>query len=199
MNALLAALDNRLSDAIAARGTKRARGVPGSIESVDEIALSAREIGAIARVEKISDEYQLAGSAFTDGVGAVRIAIVARVDRARNELEAVLRLMARAALAKIELNAARASLDFWRMHGAESGRQASRCKTRLAQARMATDYLDKAVDAVRHAQPAERFDRFGQIVAGGAGFDQWMVAIADGGDLMLAASSPGVPRELNPG
>jgi len=198
VNALLGALDNRLSDAVAARGTKRARGVPSSSESVDEIALSAREIDAIARVEKISDEYRLAGSAFSDGVSAVRIAIVARADRARNELEALLQLMARAVLAEIELSAARASLDFWRTHGAENGRQAVGAKRDLAQERMATDYLDKAVDAVRRAQPADRFERFGQIVAGGSGFDQWMVAIADGGDLMLAASSPGVPRELDP-
>ena len=97
MNAVLVALDNRLSDAVAARGTKRARGVPGSIESIDQVALTAREIAAIARVEKIVEGYQLAGSAFTDGVSAVRIAIVARVDRAENELEALLQLMARAA------------------------------------------------------------------------------------------------------
>ena len=198
MNAVLVALDNRLSDAVAARGTKRARGVPGSIESIDQVALSAREIAAIARVEKIGEGHQIAASAFTDGVSAVRIAIVARVDRAENELEALLQLMARAAFAEIALGAARASLDFWRTHGAESGRQAVGAKRELLRERMATNYLDDAVAAVRRAQPAERFGRFGEIVASGAGFDQWMVAIADGGELMLAASSPGVAREFDP-
>jgi signal transduction histidine kinase len=198
VNAVLVALDNRLSDAVAARGTKRARGVPSLIESIDQIALSAREIAAIARVEKIDEGFQIAGSAFTDGIRAVRIAIVARVDRGQNELEALLRLMARAAFCEIELGATRASLDFWRTHGAESGRQAVGAKRELLQERMAADYLDNAVAAVRRAHPAERFGRFGEIVASGAAFDQWMVAIADGGELMLAASSPGVPMEFDP-
>jgi signal transduction histidine kinase len=198
VNAVLLALDNRLSDTVAARGTKRVRDVPDSIESIDQIALSAREIAAIARVEKVDEGFQIAGSAFSDGVCAVRIAIVARVECARNELEALLQLMARAAFGEIALGAAHASLDFWRAHGAESGRQAVGAKRELAQERMATDYLDNAVAAVRRAQPSERFGRFGEIVANGAGFDQWMVAVADSGELMLAASSPGVPREFDP-
>jgi signal transduction histidine kinase len=199
VNALLLALDNRLSDAIAARGTKRTRGVPDSSESIDQVALTAREIAAIARgVEKIVEGYQLAGSAFTDGVNAVRVAIVARVDRAENEVEASLELMARSALGEIALDAAHASLDFWRTHGAESGRQAVSAKREVLRERMEADYLDNAVAAVRRAQPAERFCRFGEIVASGGGFDQWMVAIADGGELMLAASSPGAPKEFDP-
>ena len=98
VNAVLTALDNRLSDAVAARGTKRARCVPSQIESIDQIALTAREIAAIAESKRQARDYQLAGSVFTNGVSAVRIAIVAPVDRAQNELEALLQLMARAAL-----------------------------------------------------------------------------------------------------
>ncbi len=143
-------------------------------------------------------DYQLAGSAFTDGVSAVRIAIVVPVDRARSELEALLQLMARSVLAEIELSAARASLQFWRTHGAESGRQAASAKQELVRERTASDYLDNAVAAARRAQPADCFHRFGEIVAAGAGFDQWMVAIADGGELMLAATSPGLPKEFDP-
>ncbi len=199
MNAVLVALDNRLIEAIAARGTKRTRGVPDSSESIDQIALTAREIAAIAPgVEKIVEGYQLAGSGFTDGVNAVRVAIVARVDRAENEVEASLQLMARSALGEIALGAAHASLDFWRTYGAESGRQAVGAKRELLRERVEADYLDNAVAAVRRAQPAERFGRFGEIVASGGGFDQWMVAIVDGGELMLAASSPGVPKEFDP-
>ncbi len=198
MNAVLVALDNRLTDAVAARGTKRARGAPSSFESTEQVALSARELAAIARVEKIGEGYQVAGSAFTDGVNSVRIAVVTPVDRARSELEALLQLMARAVFAEIALSAARASLEFWRTHGAESGRQAVGAKQELRLERIATNYLDQAVDSIRRAQPADRFCRFGEIVADGAGFDQWMVAIADGGELMLAACSPGVPREFDP-
>jgi signal transduction histidine kinase len=196
VNAVLLALDNRLSDAFAAGGTKHVRRVPN--ESIDQIALTAREIAALARVEKIGEGYQVAGSAFTDGVSAVRIAIVARVDRAESELQALLQLMARSAFGEIALAAAHASLDFWRTHGAESGRRAISAKRELLRERMETDYLDNAVAAVRRVHPAERFQRFGEIVARGAGFDQWMVAIVDGGELMLAASSPGVPREFDP-
>ncbi|MFZ2061265.1 MAG: ATP-binding protein [Candidatus Binatus sp.] len=198
VKAVLLALDNRLSDVVAARGTRRPRGVPSSNESIDQIALSAREIAAIARVEKLAEGYQLVASAFTDGASSVRIAIVAPVDRARSELEALLQLMARSVLAEIELSAARTSLEFWRTHGAENGRQAAGAKRELARERTASNYLDHAVAAARRAQPADCFQRFGEIVAGGAGFDQWMVATADGGELMLTATSPGVPKEFDP-
>ena len=53
-------------------------------------------------------------------------------------------------------------------------------------------YLDEAVAAARRAPPSERFGRFGELVAGGAGFDQWVVAVADGGALIVAASSSGL-------
>ena len=190
VNAVLVALDNRLGDAVAGSGLKRARKTPASIESIERVALSAREIDAIVRVEKI-DGRQIAASAFTDGVSAVRIAMVARADRARGELEASLELMARAVFAEMALATARASLEFWRTHGAESGRQAVGAKQELVQERAATDHLDEAVAAARRAQPNQRFGRFGELVAGGAGFDQWVVAVADGGALTVAASSSG--------
>ncbi len=44
VNAVLAALDNRLGDAAAGYGMKRAPGAQGSIESIERVALSAREI-----------------------------------------------------------------------------------------------------------------------------------------------------------
>ena len=46
--------------------------------------------------------------------------------------------------------------------------------------------------------PADRFTRFGEIVASGSGFDQWIVAVADGDDLTLAASSSGIARNIDP-
>jgi len=171
VKAVLVALDNRLGDAVAAEGLKRARGAPGSIESIERVALSAREIDAIARIEKI-DGRQIAASAFIDGVSAVRIAMVARADRARGELEASLELMARAVFAELALAAARASLEFWRTHGAESGRQTVEAKRELLRERAATNHLDKAVAAARRAPTTHRFSRFGELVAGGAGFDQ---------------------------
>ena len=82
LNALLDALANRVSDAIAG-GERKRRGVPAPIESIERIALSANEIDAIACAQKISDAHQLAAAAFTNDVSAVRIAIVARADRAR--------------------------------------------------------------------------------------------------------------------
>jgi len=73
VNAALVALENRLNDAVAARGIKRARDVPSSIESIEPVALSAREIAGIGSSEKIGEGHQLAASAFIDGVNAVRI------------------------------------------------------------------------------------------------------------------------------
>jgi signal transduction histidine kinase len=174
LNALLDALANRLTDAVAAGGMKRARRSPSPIESIEKIALSSDEIDRIARIKKISDRHQAAAMALTDGVSAVRIAIVAGADRARGELEASLELMARAVIGEITLGAARASLEFWRTHGAESGRQAAGARQELVRERAATNYLDEAV-----------------AVAGGAGFDQWVVAVADSGSFIVAASSSG--------
>ena len=191
LNALLDALANRVSDAVAAGGRKRTRGLPGPIESLERIVLTEDQIGAIARAGKISDAHQLAASAFTDGASAVRIAIVARADRPRGDLDASLELMARAAFSEIALAAARASLEFWRTHGAESGRQAVGVRRELVQERAATDYLDEAVAVARRARPLERFGRFGQLVAGGAGFEQWVVAVDDSGSFIVAASSSG--------
>ena len=191
VNAVLDALGNQLADAAVAGGMKRARGAPDSSEAIERIELSAREIDAIARAEKI-DGWQIAASAFVGGAGAVRIAMVAGADRERGELEASLELMGRAVFAEIALAAARASLEFWRTHGAESGRQAAIAKRELVRERAAANHLEQAVAAMRRAQPSDRFSRFGEIVAGAAGFDQWMVTIADGGALSRAASSPGL-------
>ncbi len=99
--------------------------------------------------------------------------------------------MARAVFAEMALAAARASLEFWRTHGAESGRQAADAKRELVRERAAAHHLDKAVAAARRGQPNHRFSRFGELVAGGAGFDQWVVAVAEGGALTVAASSSG--------
>jgi signal transduction histidine kinase len=190
VNAVLVAVEYRLGDAVAGYGLKRAHGAPASIESIERVALNAREIAAIVRVEAM-DGRQIAASAFTDGVSAVRIAMVARADRARGELEASLELMARAVFGEMALAAARGSLEFWRTHGAETGRQAIDARRELVRERAATNHLDKVVAAARRAQPSERFARFGELVAAGAGFDQWVVAVADGGALTVAASSSG--------
>jgi signal transduction histidine kinase len=191
VNAILGALENRLGDAVAATGLKRGRGAPDPNESIERVALSDREVDAIAQVEKVGEGRQIVASAFSDGASAVRIAMVAGADRARAELEASLELMARAAFGEIALAAARASLEFWRVHGADSGRQAVGAKRELGRERAVTNQLDEAVGQAQRAHPNERFGRFGELVAGGAGFDQWIVAIEDGGSFVVAASSSG--------
>jgi len=191
LNAILAALENRIGDAAAASGKKRARSVAGSIESIERIVLSADEIGAIAPSENISKGHQLAAAAFADGVRTIRVVIVARLNRARSELDTTLELVAHAVFGEIALAAARASVEFWRAHGAESGRLAAGAKQELIHERAAATYLDEAVAAARRAQPSERFGLFGHLVAAGAGFDRWVVAISDNGSFVVAASSSG--------
>ncbi len=197
LDAVLIALENRLNDVAAARGTRRAHDA-SSIDLIETLALTVRDLAAIASIKKIGEGLQVVASAFTEGENAVRIAMVAPADRARNELDASMELIARSVFSEIALSAARASLDFWRTHGSESGRQAVGAKRALVQERATTNYLDEAASQAQRAQPAERFARFGEIVAGGSGFDQWMVAIADGAELTLAASSFTVPRDFNP-
>ncbi len=158
---------------------------------LEKIALNTREVAAIIGAEKIADRRQLAAAAFSDGITAVRIAIVGRAERAQSEVEASLEFMARAVFAEIGLRAAHASLDFWRTHGAESGRQAVGAKRELGVQRASLSHLDGLVAAARLARPNEQFGRFGELVAGGAGFDQWMVAVADAGSFIVAASSSG--------
>jgi len=188
--ALLGALDNRIGDAFAADGRKRAPAARDSVE-IERVALSARDIEAIALGRQLDVRRQIAASAFTGGGTAVRIVMVTRADRTRNELEASLELMARAVFGEIALIAARDSLDFWRTHGAENGRRAVGAKRELDRERAETNLLDEAVASAQRARPDERFGRFGELVAGGAGFDQWIVAIADGGSFIVAASSSG--------
>ena len=167
------------------------RGVPAPIESIERIALSAHEIDAIAlrpknqrcssagcggvhrRRERGTNRNSGAGGSRPQRTGRVTGAYGARV------------------FGEIALAAARASLDFWRTHGAESGRQAVGARRELVQERTATDYLDEAVAVARRAQPLDRFGRFGQLVAGGAGFEHWVVAVADSGSFVVAASSSG--------
>jgi signal transduction histidine kinase len=197
LSAILIALENRLNDVVATSGARRAHDAI-AINSIDTLALSARDIAAVASIKKIGEGLQLVASAFTEGENAVRIAIVAPADRACNELDASMELMARGVFGEIALASARASLDFWRTHGSESGRQAVGARRALVQERAATNYLDDAATQAVRAQPAERFARFGEIVASGSGFDQWMVAIADGAELTLAASSFTVPSDFNP-
>jgi hypothetical protein len=166
LNALLAALDHLLTDAVAAGAIKRAEA-----ESIESVALSPRDIDAIAPAQKIDAKHQLAASAFTDGEHTVRIAVVSRADRTSTELEASLEFLARAVFGELALATARASLEFWRTHGAESGRQAVGARRDLGRQRTASNQLDDAVAAIRIARPAERFGCFGDLVAGGAGFD----------------------------
>lgn len=190
-NEVLVALGHRLGDTAAAGGTRRARSTSRSIESLEKLALSERELDSIAKAGQMDKALRLATSTFSDGASAVRIAMVVRADRAGCELEASLQLIARAVFSELTLAAARSSLEFWRNHGAESGRQAVGAKRELGRERAATNQLDDAVAAARRARPGERFGCFGELVAGGAGFDQWMVAVADGGSFVVAASSSG--------
>ncbi len=165
--------------------------MPAAIDSIERIYLSAREIEAIVKVDQIDFEWRIAAAAFSDGISAVRLIVVVRADWARQELEASLELIARTVFDEIELVAARGSLDFWRAQGAETGRQAAEVKRELRMEREAGNRLNEAVSTARLARPNERFARFGELVANGAGFDRWTVGIEDGGLLIVAASSSG--------
>ena len=188
VSALLGALSGRLNE----RRSRSASDLPNRGESLEAIALKSDETNSIARIGKIDGRRLLAASAFSDGASEVRIAVVVRGDPTRDELDASLELVARASLSELALSSARTSLDFWRSHGAERSRQAADAQRELMRDHASEKRLNEAVAAAWHARPAERFSRFGELVATGAGFDQWIVALADGGALNIAASSPGL-------
>jgi signal transduction histidine kinase len=190
VNALLGALSRQLSG----KRSKSASDNSSPAKSIETIALEAAETDAIARIGRVDARRLLAASAFSDAASEVRIAIVARADRTRDELDASLELVARAALSELALASARTSLDFWRSHGAERSRQAAEARRELMREREQEKRLNQAVAAARQARPAERFSRFGELVATGAGFDQWVVAIADSGTLSVAAASLGLDQ-----
>jgi signal transduction histidine kinase len=188
VTALLGALSNRLSE----RRSRAPAAARGSAESIQTLALTPAELAAIAQIGKNGDQRLAAAAAFSDGGSTVRIAIVAPADRTRAELNASMELMARAVLSELALSSARTSLDFWRTHGAERSRQAAGARRELLREREAEKRLNVAVAAARLASPAERFERLGELVATAAGFDQWIVAIAEGSALNVAAMSPGL-------
>jgi signal transduction histidine kinase len=162
-------------------------------ESSRRIALSVRELDAIARAAHTNDAdapVHLAGAAFIDGGQPVRIALVAPFDRTRGEIEASLELIARANFAELELSAVRASLEFWRRQGARTGREANGATRALARERRAAQELDTAASAARGFLAHERFARFGALISSYAGFEQWIVAIEEDGAASVAAGSP---------
>lgn len=207
--AVLAALDNRLSDA-AASGPKQPRATSSSVDSatlIEKVALSARAIDAIMRANEIGDaSVQLAASAFTDGAirvatsvraatsETVRIVLVGEAPngqpRPPDELEALLELLAHAVFAETALGNASASMEFWRTYGRDRSRDASIAKRDLSRERDAARNLDAAVGALRQAPPKERLARFGAIVAAHCGFDQWIVATPEDGGFKVTAASP---------
>ena len=191
LNAILGALKNQLCDASMSHRAIRGRSALDSEGPIERTTISADEIEKIVRVENAGEGHQFAAAAFTAGANTVRIAIVARADRTSEELEASLGLVAGAVLGEIALAGANASLEFWRNHGAENGRQAAGARRKLLEDRAANNYLAEAVAVARRAHPGERFACFGQLVASGSGFDQWVVAVEDGGSFVVAASSSG--------
>jgi len=189
VNTLLGALANRIGDLEPKRP---------NLMSIERTVLSTHDTIAIGRAGQTDGRRLLAASAFNDGGGTVRIAIVAPPERNHSELEASIELIAHAALGELALAGARTSLEFWRGRGAEKGRQAAGAEEELVREREAESRMNEAIAAARRARPSERFVRFGELVASGAGFDQWIVAATDGGTAKIAATSPGL-EEFNSG
>ncbi len=191
LEAALAALEKKLG----AEGRPPARGAQDRLlASKRRVVLSPRELDGIARAAAQAGRatVYMAAVAFIGGGTAVRVALATAEDRPGAEIEASLELMAAAIFAQIELNATRASLEFWRKQGAEAGRQAASAGKQLADERRVAQDLDTAVDAAREFRASERFARFGELVSSAAGFEQWIVALEEDGALKVAADSFGL-------
>ncbi|MDO8434305.1 MAG: histidine kinase [Candidatus Binatus sp.] len=184
---ILAALDNRVSDAQAAErdlGREPAPSAPAAI------SLSARELAALsAGIKPFQAGVQFAASALRDGNNSVRIVLVAPHDRSRKELDAMLELMNAAALAQIENAAGSATLDFWRAHASKSAAAAHEAENTLQREREQSRRLDSAVASANQLSPHERFAGIGALVADFAGYGQWLLAMLQDGALKIAAAS----------
>ncbi|HYL58346.1 MAG TPA: ATP-binding protein [Candidatus Acidoferrales bacterium] len=189
MEAALAALEKKLG----ADGRSRERARADSLASKRRVVLRPRELDGTADAAAHDGRgAHLAAAAFVEGDSAVRIALATPENRAGAEIEASLELIAAAIFAEINLNAARASLEFWRKQGAEAGRLAANATRQLADERRTAGELDAAAAAAPAFPAVERFARFGELVSSAAGFEQWIVAIEEDGAIKIAADSFGL-------
>jgi signal transduction histidine kinase len=195
--AVLTALNNRLGEAAPSISNRSRRAESSSVdtvESIQKIALSPREMNAIVQPGNAS--IQVAASAFSGGstrASTVRVVLVAAEDaesRSPAELEALLQMMARTVFAEIALSNASTLVDFWRSYGAERGRDAILAKRDLSRERGVARSLEAASAEIRKSPAADRLARFGELVAAHAGFEQWIVAIARDDKFEVAAAHP---------
>ncbi|HUO05338.1 MAG TPA: ATP-binding protein [Candidatus Binataceae bacterium] len=189
LNALFAALDQCL-------GELTANSVPARTHSsAQSVSLSARQIEAIVgRVPLNSDEdeedrVQIAATAFASTGTAVRVALIKTGECRRAELEATLELAGRAALAEIAVENERAAHRFWRERCVDTGTQAAATRRELAMERQVQACLDAAVEKARRFRPYDRMARLGALIGSTAGYDDWVIAIAENGALKTMAAS----------
>ena len=189
---VLSALDNRLSDAAAVEAD---RSRDSASASLTKILLTARELASFAAGTKPFQEgVQFVASALHDGQNAVRIVLVAATDRARIELEVILELIGVSALAEISRAASVATLDFWRAHASRSAAHANEARKALQHEREQSRTLESVIATASQFPAHERFSRLGALVADYAGYEHWIVAIAEDGVLKIMAASDSNPR-----
>ncbi len=185
----LAALDNRLAE-ICAAAPKRASREPNRVTN---ISLSPRELGAIPDSRRLLDaRLSLHAAGSSDAGKSARIVVVAASERPPGEVKASLELAIRATMAEISRAAGVQSLEFWRARATESARELVRTGKALEDRLESTRDLDTALAKARGFPPGERLGKFGGLVAGCAGADEWIVAVADkdDGSFTVAGSAP---------
>ncbi|MGH7932292.1 MAG: sensor histidine kinase, partial [Candidatus Binataceae bacterium] len=105
------------------------------------------------------------------------------------ELESVERLAAHNVIATLVHGEAAASREFWRRRAIETAERAGRAQAALSASNSERKSIDSAIAAAAKLRPRGRFGGLGTIIARSGPFDVWLVALAEDGQLRVAAAS----------
>ena len=185
LNAVLIALENRLNDSVAARGTRRAPDAI-AIDSIDTLTLSARDLAAIQASKKLAKECR----SLRRRLPTARMRCESRWWRRRIAPESNWTHRWNLWRAPCSVKSAVGGARRW-ISGARTEVKAAVRRRRQARAVRARDHQlsrrRRVAGAGASRLNASRVSAKSSRPAG-AGFNKWMVAIADGAELTLAAS-----------
>jgi signal transduction histidine kinase len=152
-------------------------------QSASRRVLDPSEMAALGAKELPSAAGGIFGGIYSDGDGAVCVAVAAAPEAPETEVRALLELVGSAALREVAAVHLAASRDFWRT-------RASRDRAgNAARQREADQSAALTADLSGLAEP-ERFHTMGERIAASAGCGRWMIALGEGDALRIEASSP---------
>jgi signal transduction histidine kinase len=140
------------------------------------------------------------GLALREGATLVRVALAHPKDTGRSspKTQAILELVARAALAAVAGAESTRSRGFWRDRGAAVLARGAEIEAAGAAREVERESLERTVREIAALKGAGRMAAMGAAVARGLGCERWLVATPSDGALRVVAASRAIapPREL---